>query len=146
MAAGVEIKHGQPQQLGTVHLVEKSRTALGKGLLVGRAEIDKVAVVRQHILGFKAAFTQQGLEAVDFLLRQRLAHPAALVAGEEGESRGTDGLGVENGVSHASRRTDMGSDVFIRHSTSYFNNSECKNTKKNNKQELFNEFVITLMC
>ena len=100
MAAGVEIEHGQPQLLGTLHLVEKCVAAFLQGLLVGRAEVDEVAVVGQHILWLEAPFGEQLAETVNFFLPQGFANPAALVAGEERKGIGPNRLGIEDGVAH----------------------------------------------
>ena len=54
VASRVEVHQLQAQLLSALHLVEEGVAAFLEGLFVGRAEIDEVAVVRQHIFRFES--------------------------------------------------------------------------------------------
>ena len=120
MAARMEVQHRQSQLLGASHLVQESGTALCQCLLVRRAEVDQVTVVRQHIAGFKATLREQLFERLHILRGQGFAHPTALVAGEKGKSLGSDGLGIQDGVTHASACAHMRSDIFTHNLVQLF--------------------------
>ena len=140
VAARMEIQHRQPQLLRPPHLVEKGCTALPQRLLVRRAEIDQITVVRQHIARFEPTLNKQSLETVDLRLTERFAHPAALVAGEKGKRRRADSLGIQHRVPHAPARTDVSSDKLSHKAKIYFSifNSQFfkmqKYAKKSNQQ------------
>lgn len=71
--------------------------------------------MRQDIVGMESQLLAVGFELCYARFRERFAYPLALVLGEEGEGIGSDSRSIERGRFHASRCTDMCSDMFFAH-------------------------------
>ena len=68
--------------------------------------------MRQHKTRVEPSFGKKCFEMRHLTVAEWFADPATLVAGKKGKSRCSDSLGIQNGVPHTARRTDMSSDIF----------------------------------
>ncbi len=112
VAPRVEVEPVEPQLLAAEHLVVERRARLFEPLGFGMPEVDEVGIVRQYLRRGVAVFFAGTAECGALRVGERFGHPLALVLGEKGQRRGSDGAGIGRGVPYAARGAYVGSEEF----------------------------------